>query len=220
MMSTTEKMTKTISVGLVDDHVLLRKGLAALVSDRGFKVSVQADNGQQLTEILSRSNIPDVLLIDISMPVMDGYATAKWLKDKYPQVKILALSMYDDDQSVIRMLQNGARGYLLKDCQPEQIMRAIETVHEKGYYHSELISTRLIMSVQRSDEFNETQLTDKAKRFLQLACSEMTYKEIGAALKLSPRTIDGYRDALFAKLGIKSRVGLVIYAMKNRLVTI
>jgi DNA-binding NarL/FixJ family response regulator len=214
-------LNKTISVGLVDDHILLRKGLASLISDRGFRISIQADNGKQFIDTVHTSNVPDVLLLDISMPVLDGYATMKWLKDNYPDVKVLALSMYDDEQAIIRMLQHGARGYLLKDCQPEQIMKAIETVHEKGLYHSELVSTRLITSMQRpSDEFNESKLTDRAKRFLQLACSEMTYKEIGAALNLSPRTIDGYRDALFAKLGIKSRVGLVIYAMKHGIVTI
>jgi two-component system, NarL family, invasion response regulator UvrY len=211
---------KTITVGLVDDHVLLRKGLANLLSEEGFEVAIQAKNGRELTEMVNRKNIPDVVIADINMPVMDGYATATWLRSHYPEVKILALSMYDDEQAIIRMLHCGAGGYVLKDCAPEEFTTAIHSIHERGYYHSELVGSRLIQSISSDSKLPHEKLTEKELKFLQLICSEMTYREIADIMQLSPRTVDGYRDNLFAKLHIKSRVGLAIYAVKSRLVYI
>ena len=219
-------MTKAISIGLVDDHVLLRKGLATLLSERDFDVSLQADNGRDFIQALGTGQPPEVLLLDINMPVMDGYATAQWMKTNHPETKILALSVYDDENSIIRMLHCGARGYILKDCEPDELSRAIRSVAERGYYHSELVSSKLIHSLQlqnnggASPNSSHVELTQKETQFLRLICSEKTYKEIASEMRLSPRTIDGYRDMLFEKLGIKSRVGLVLFAIKNRLVQV
>lgn len=209
----------TISVGLVDDHVLLRKGLAALLVDNSFRVVLQSDNGKHFIDNLEPGDVPDVVLLDINMPVMDGYQTAHWLKTNYPDVRILALSMYDDEQAIIRMLHSGARGYILKDCEPEELTTAIQSVYEKDFYHSELVSSRLIHNMQGNSVHAATAaLNQKEIEFLKLNCSEKTYKEIAQDMHLSPRTIDGYRDALFEKLGIRSRVGLVIYAIRHRFV--
>lgn len=215
-------MRKPAIVALVDDHVLLRKGLAALLEENGYPNVMQADNGRQFVASLSNGNVPDVVLLDINMPVMDGYATATWLKKHHPAVKILALSMYDDEHSIIKMLRHGAGGYILKDCEPVELKVAIEEMLEKGYYHNELVSSKLIHTVQNASTQGKigSELTPKEVTFLQLICSELTYKEISAVMKLSPRTIDGYRDALFEKLGIKSRVGLVMFAIKHRLINV
>ena len=217
-------MSKPVIVGLVDDHVLLRKGLASLLVDNGYPTVIQADNGKQFIEKLDRGEVPDIVLLDINMPVMDGYATALWLKEHHPQMKVLALSMYDDEHSIIRMLRHGAGGYILKDCEPAELKIAIEAILQKGYYHNELVSSKLIHTMQNADNGSVRngypELSTKEVKFLQLICSEMTYKEISAVMKLSPRTIDGYRDALFEKLGIKSRVGLVMFAIRNHLINV
>ena len=213
------------TVALVDDHVLLRKGLASLLEDLDHQVVHQADNGKDFTEKLSAGPLPEVVLLDINMPVMDGYQTAQWLKQHHPDIKVLALSMNDDEHAMIRMLKNGARGYVLKDCEPAELRTAIHALMTKGYYHSELVTARLIHSLsQMDDEGSSTKqllgLNEKEILFLKLACTEMTYKEIADQMGLSPRTIDGYRDGLFEKLGIKSRVGLVLFAIKNGVVTV
>jgi DNA-binding NarL/FixJ family response regulator len=215
-------MNKAPVIGLVDDHVLLRKGLAILLEDNGYPNVIQADNGKQLIEKLSSGDVPELVLLDINMPVMDGFATAAWLKQQHPSVKILALSIYDDEHSIIKMLRLGAGGYILKDCEPAELQVAMESMLTKGFYHNELVSSKLIHTMQSAGDSGKigTDLTRKELAFLKLVCSEMTYKEISAVMKVSPRTIDGYRDALFDKLGIKSRVGLVLFAIKHRLIDI
>jgi len=216
-------MNQPIRVALVDDHVLVRKGLAALLESKNFRVIIQADNGRHFISELEKGEIPDVVLLDINMPVMDGYATAQYLKSNHPEINILALSVLDDEDAIIKMLHAGAGGYLLKDAEPEDLTLAIETIAERGFYHSELVSLKLIQRMQSGGHTKRDDmpvLSAKEKQFLQLICSEMTYKEIASHMQLSPRTIDGYRDMLFEKLGIKSRVGLVLFAIKQKLVNV
>jgi DNA-binding NarL/FixJ family response regulator len=146
------------------------------------------------------------------MPVMDGFAATKWLKSKYPQIKVLALSMFEDDKSVIQMIKSGAGGYVLKESRPRDLLEAIKVINEKGVYVNDMVSGKLIRSVN-ADETN--QLTPKEFEFLQLCCSELTYKEISDQMFVSPRTVDNYRESLFQKLNVKSRTGLVLYAIQN-----
>lgn len=207
-------------MALADDHVLLRNGLARLIdSFEDYAVIFEADNGLDLQEKVAKHGAPDLMLMDINMPKMDGFAAAEWLKQTHPLTRILALSMYDQENSVIRMFKAGARGYILKDCEPPELMAALDSVMKKGYYYSELVTGKLIHSLNKLDDEGSTQnadkLNDKELQFLKLACTEMTYKEIADKMNLSPRTIDGYRDALFEKLKLKTRVGLVMYALKN-----
>jgi DNA-binding NarL/FixJ family response regulator len=217
-----------IKIALVDDHVLLRKSLANMLQQRGFPVVLQADNGKQFIEGLQHNELPDVVLMDINMPVMDGYAASQWVRTNHPGIRILALSVYDDENAIIRMLHSGARGYVLKDCEPEELTSAIEILAEKCIYHSELVSSKLMHKLQNGSAAGNAGnalnlrlvLTEKEKEFLRLNCSEMTYKEIAAKMGISPRTVDGYRDQLFEKLDIKSRVGLVLFAIKNKLIEI
>jgi two-component system invasion response regulator UvrY len=213
-------------VALVDDHVLLRNGLANLVqSFASYSVLFEAAHGRDLIEQLTQSTTPDIVLLDINMPEMDGYDTALWLKKNFPEIKVLALSMYDTESSIIRMLRNGARGYLLKDIDPPELKTALDSLVKKGFYYSEAITGKLIHAVNSIDSTENilkaiVALNEKEIEFIKLACTELTYKEIAERMNLSPRTIDGYRDTLFEKLNVKTRVGLAMYAIKNGIVTI
>jgi DNA-binding NarL/FixJ family response regulator len=214
-----------IKVALADDHVLLRSGLAGLVSNLGYEVKFECSNGKELISKLDKNDLPDVILMDINMPEMDGYDATLWLKTNYPLVYVLALSMYDDENAIIRMLRNGAKGYIMKDSDPIELKRAIDDVMTKGVHYSELVTGKLLHSIYKVDEpRNGTQqmldLNDRELEFLKLASTEMTYKEIAEQMHLSPRTIDGYRDALFEKLNIKNRVGLVLFAIKHSIVQV
>lgn len=208
-------------IALVDDHILMRKGLANLLTDLEHDILLEADNGKDLFSKLKEKPLPDVVLLDINMPQMDGYETAQLLRQKHPEVKVLALSMYDDEIAIIRMLRNGVCGYVMKDCEPRELKAAIKAVMEKGFYYSELVSGYLIRTIHDNDDTGSlSRLTQKELEFLKLCCTEMTYKEIADKMFVSPRTIDGYRDELFRKLNIKSRVGLVMFAIKNGIVNV
>lgn len=212
------------NVVLVDDHVLLRNGLANLIGSFGnYDVLFEADNGRKFIEKIETGLLPDIVLMDINMPEMDGYETCVWLKDNFPQVKILALSMYDNESAIIRMFKAGVKGYILKDCDPSELKNALDAVMTKGFYYSEMVTGKLIHTINSLDEKQSTsknilQLSEREIMFLKLVCSELTYKEIADKMFVSPRTIDGYRDSLFEKLNVKTRVGLAMYSIKNGIV--
>lgn len=206
-------MNAKISIAIVDDHTLFRMGLSSILRESvAIDVLFEAENGRELQQKV-RDNVPDVVLMDVNMPVMDGYEATSWLKGNYPDVKVLALSMYEDDNSIIKMIRCGAAGYVLKQSRPGQLVNAIEMIYSSGFFFNELVSAGLRRNVLRDD--STSRLSDREKQFLQMACSELTYKEIADKMFVSPRTVDNYREALFEKLGIKSRVGLVLYAIKN-----
>lgn len=219
-------MLSSINVVLVDDHILLRNGLANLIkSFGGYNVIFEADNGKHLIEQLYPEQMPDIILMDINMPEMDGYETTIWLRKNYPDTKVLALSMYDNENAIIRMFKAGAKGYILKDCDPIELRTALHALTSKGFYYSEMVTGRLIHTINQMDEENNhikslTQLNDREMEFIRYACSELTYKEIADKMFLSARTIDGYREALFEKLHVKTRVGLAMYAIKNGIVNL
>jgi two-component system, NarL family, invasion response regulator UvrY len=213
------------TIVLTDDHSLLRNGLAALVKTLGHTVLFEADNGKDFISKLDNNNLPDVLLLDINMPEMDGYETAQWIKENHPDIKVLALSMYDNENSIIRMLKCGAKGYILKDSEPAELKAAIDALVNKGYYYSDLVSGKLIHAINKIEDAGNdvntvNNLNERETDFLKYACTELTYKEIADKMFLSPRTIDGYRDALFEKLHVKTRVGLVMFAIKNGIVNL
>lgn len=216
-------MTDTVTkIALVDDHSLLRGSLASLINSfEGYKVLFEADNGKEFIQLLQKNTSPDIVLLDITMPEMNGFETAAWIKQHMPSIKVLVLSMMDDDTAIISMLKEGARGYILKDSKPFIFRQALDNIRDKGFFMNELVSNKMLNYVVGEDKKNYasviTQLTEKETKFLKLACSEMTYKEIAAELGLSPRTVEGYRDELFKKLGVMSRVGLVMFAIKNGL---
>jgi two-component system, NarL family, invasion response regulator UvrY len=213
------------NIVLVDDHVLLRNGLAELVKSLGHTVLFEADNGKDFTAKLNAKSLPDVVLMDINMSEMDGYETAQWIKINQPDIKVLALSMYDNETSIIRMLKCGAKGYILKDSEPAELKAAIHALLNKGFYYSDLVSGKLIHAINKIDDEGSdvntvNNLNERETDFLKYSCTELTYKEIADKMFVSPRTIDGYRDTLFEKLHVKTRVGLVMYAIKNGIVNV
>lgn len=214
-------MTKSreIKIAIVDDHLLFASSLEKLVHTfAGYKVLFHSKNGLELQKQLKTSDeLPDVILLDINMPVMDGHETILWLTSNHPKIMVLALSMDDDEEVILKMLRNGAKGYLLKDIHPDKLKEAITEVLDKGYYHSDKVSAALLNSIGKTDDDNSPVFKENELTFMKLACSEMTYKEIANIMNLSPKTIDGYRHELFNKLEIKNRVGLVLYALKNNI---
>lgn len=207
------------TVVIVDDHSLFASSLEKLINTfPSFKVLYHAKNGLELQQkIKNEKEPPDIILLDINMPVMDGFETAEWLTENHSEIKALALSMEDDEQTILKMLRKGVKGYLLKDIHPEILNEALQELVEKGYYHSDKVSETLLNSLNPSGHNNNLDFKENELKFIELACSEMTYKEIADIMNLSPKTIDGYRQDLFRRLNIKNRVGLVMFALKNNL---
>jgi len=209
-------------IALVDDHILLRNGLAALINSfNGYQVSFEADHGKDFINMITNHGSPDIVLLDINMPEMNGFETAGWIKEHLPATKILVLSMMDNETSIISMLKSGAGGYILKDSKPSIFRQALDDIRDKGFFMNDLVTHKMLNYVkgeeQNTDAAIIARLSDKELTFLKLACTEKTYKEIASEMNLSPRTVEGYRDDLFAKLGVMSRVGMVLFAIKNGL---
>ena len=210
-----------IKVALVDDHVIFRKSLAILIGMlEGFEIVSEAGNGKEFIDQLDKNKLPDIVLMDITMPVMDGVETTKWLKQNKYKIKVIALSMIKNELVIIRMLKNGARGYILKDCEPEELQTALLDVYHKGYYFNEFVTPQLQTESEDEKAVIKQMVNERELEFLRLVCTEKSYKEIADDMASSPRTIDGYRDALFRKLNVSTRVGLVLYALKNDLVRV
>jgi two-component system, NarL family, invasion response regulator UvrY len=218
-------MTQTsVKIGLVDDHILIRDALANVVrSFDEFSVSLVAENGKEFIEKLNPVNIPEILLLDLNMPEMDGHATTQWILKNHPEIKILMLTMYDAD-SLIHLIKAGVRGFLKKDVPPGELRHALKCILTDGNYFSQSITSRLFNLVKNQGNKNSLWgtiiLNENEISFLKLVATELTYKEMAQKMQISPRTIDNYRDALFLKLNVKSRVGLALYAIKSGIVTI
>jgi DNA-binding NarL/FixJ family response regulator len=211
-----------IKIGLVDDHQLFLKLLSVLVSNlNGFSVVVEAGNGKELQEkIESGSPLPDIMLIDVNMPVMNGFQTAKWLHASYPSIRMVALSMNDTELTVFEMLNAGCCSYLLKNTHPDLMEKVLTEIYLKNYYDSYINNTNLSELVLHNPLPSTTKIGEKEREFLQHATSDLTYKEIAGIMDLSQRTIDGYRESLFTKLKVQSRTGMILEAIKRGLVRV
>ncbi len=210
------------TVGIVDDHVLFAQSLQGLINSfTGFEVLFMAKNGNDLINKLDNANCdPEIILLDINMPVMNGFETITWLNEKKPNIKVIALSMDDDEDTIIKMLRLGSKGYLLKDIHPETLTKALNEVVSKGHYYSDQVTQTLLDSVNKKESNTKAKdFTSRELEFLELACSDKTYKEIADVMCLSPKTVDNYRDTLFKKLEVRSRIGLVLYALKHEIVS-
>lgn len=213
---------KTITVALADDHLLLCNALATLLNTfPNVEVLFTATNGTEVIEMINQREIPDILIMDLNMPGTDGYETARWLQKNEASVKVLILTMYDSDITLIRLLQAGVKGFLKKDIHPDELKIAIHNTMQYGYYYQQSVSGKLASLVVQNED-NEVMkrkaLTEQELLFLKLSCTEMTYKEVATQMNLTPRAVDTLRDNLFIKLDLKSRVGLAIYAIRTGLV--
>jgi len=216
---------KPAKIALVDDHILLRDALASIVDTfEDCKTVLLAGNGKEFIEKLQSSTLPDLVILDLNMPQLDGYETAKWLRINYPEMHVLVLTMYDSEIALIQLLQAGVRGFLKKDIHPGELRYAIQSVMNTGYYYSHNTTGRLVNLFKneglRNSMLHTIILSPNELTFLKLASTDLTYKEIALHMQISPRTIDNYRDSLFIKLNVKSRVGLAIYAIKSGIVTL
>ena len=210
---------KTSKIVIVEDHVLLSQAISALVNSfENFDVTYLCKNGKELiTKLKTPANIPDIILMDVNMPIMNGIETTTYLREHYPNIKVIALSVEEEEDTIIKMLKAGAKGYLLKDVEKNILETALNEVINNGYYHTKDVSNLLINSLNEDFKNSKTQLKEREIEFLKLVCTELTYKEIAEKMFLSPKTIDGYRDTLFYKLQVKNRIGLVIYAIKHKI---
>jgi two-component system invasion response regulator UvrY len=202
-----------IKLALVDDHVMLRNSLAILIKKiGGYEVIMEADNGFDFFQQLKAGVVPDLVLLDITMPVIDGVETAILLKQQYPQIKIIALTMVQNEFIILRMLNSGVRGYLLKDCDTSELIEALQEVSAGEFYYNGSITKEM---TSRNLRKYDVVMNARERTFLKWACTDLTHKQIAEEMQVSPRTIDTYRDSLFRKLNVNSRVGLAIYAIKN-----
>ena len=213
-----------IKVALADDHVLLRTALASLINNfEDCFVVIQASNGDELIEELKTSIVPDVILLDLNMPLMGGMETAAWLQENHPAIHVLMLTMYDSELALIRLLQAGVKGFLKKDAHPDELRFAIQSVMQSGFYYSHNTTGKLVNLFRRqpanTNSLSKNLLSDVEIDFLKFASTELTYKEVAQKMNLNPRAVDTLRDSLFQKLSVKSRVGLVMYAIKHGIVT-
>lgn len=209
-----------IRIGIVDDHQLFRKSLSILLSNfPEFDVVVDANNGRDLqVKIKPIQPLPDIILVDVAMPLMDGVETATWLNASFPEVRLVALSMNDQESMILRMMRAGCCSYLLKDMPPEILRQALQEVYAHRYFNADLPQRTLSEILRSNHEDALPRITDKERDFLQYATSDYTYKQIASLMHVSERTIDGYRESLFAKLGVQSRTGMVLEGIKRGLV--
>ncbi|KPH11255.1 response regulator transcription factor [Chryseobacterium sp. ERMR1:04] len=208
-------MKKTIVI--VDDHLLIAKALEGIIGNfKDFEVIYVAENGKDLIQKFEDNNtIPDIILLDISMPIMDGFETVLWLKQNQPDIKVMALSMQGDDKSVIKMIKNGAKGYLLKNTHPKDLEEALIKLNSDGFFYPEWASKIIFANMNNDKNEFGVRISDREKEFLRYTVTELSYKEIADRMCCSPRTVESYRDQLCEKLDLKTRVGLAVFAIKN-----
>jgi DNA-binding NarL/FixJ family response regulator len=212
-----------IKVAIADDHKIFRKGvILSLRPYTNIKFVLEAENGDELLKGIPETE-PDVILMDLRMPGKDGIEATKIISKQYPDIKIVVLTMYEDERFVYHMMENGANGYLLKNSEPDEIRRSIYAVHENGYYFNDLVNKallkKLVLKNNLKPSFNQNvELTERELEVLKLICEEKTAAEIAKEIYLSPRSVEGIRQRLIEKVGVRNSAGLVMFAVKNGLV--
>jgi two-component system invasion response regulator UvrY len=213
-----------IKVALVDDHKITRLGIKSLLElNREIQVSIEASNGKQLLEKMENTPIPDIAILDINMPEMNGFETIRHLRKKYESIKIIVFSLIYEEDTVVNMINSGACGYISKNSDPDTLALAVLSVHEKGFYLGDLVKREYFSNAKNhkiKPGFHGTRyLTPKELEFIKLSASNLSYKEIAQELEITPKTLENYRDSLFIKLDIKNRAALVLYGFKNGLIS-
>jgi DNA-binding NarL/FixJ family response regulator len=223
-MSMNNPNTEPIKVLIADDHVLYRAGVkTALSAKKDLKVIAEADNGMHLLNMLKMIK-PDVILLDIQMPIMDGIGALPEIKKNWPNIKVIMLTMMDDHSMITKLMELGANSYLSKTSDSEIIYEAIKTCFEQEYYFNSLTNKALLTNLKLKNNptpqkiaILDANLNDKEVLILKLMCEEKSTKEIADIVELSPRTVESIRDKLKVKTGAKSTAGLIMYAVKNNL---
>lgn len=208
-------MVNPINVAFADDHSKYRESLVQFIQTAAanIKISIQGDNGRDLINKIEKQNsIPDVCLLDINMPVLNGYDTIAELKHRWPEIKVLVFSMHDNEFAILHMLRCGARGYVLKHGDPNEIINGINSIYEFGYYNTDLVGSVAI----RAASLPEINLREI--EFLKHCCLDLRYQEIAKRMNLTIRAVEWYRDTLFKKLHVKTRAGLALFAVQFGLV--
>ena len=212
-----------IKIAIADDYKIFREGLkVGLSADDSLEVMLEADNGEDLLKALETAT-PEIILMDLKMPIMDGMEATKEVRKKFPSIKVLVVSMYEDDKFIIHLMENGANGYLLKNAEPDEIRRSIYSVYENGYYFNDLVNKallkKLVLKNNLKPSFNQNiDLTEREQEVLKMICEEKTAAEIAKEIFLSPRSVEGIRQRLIEKIGVRNTAGLVMFAVKNGIV--
>lgn len=223
--------TRTLyKIGIVDDHQILRDAFARLINDKikGFQVTLSAENGWDMIGKLkqcSPDNLPDIIIMDINMPIMNGFEAVDWLTKNYPDIRILVMTMYSGEEYILKMLALGVNSYLTKNSSTDEVTAALQALAKKENYYTDEVAQIAIRSLKKSNSSEEPfwdqytlHLSEKEKQFVRLACTDLTYAEIAKELSISPRSAEALRVSLFEKLNVKSRVGLVMWAIRNDVV--
>ncbi|MBA2563353.1 MAG: response regulator transcription factor [Chitinophagaceae bacterium] len=212
-----------VKVAIADDHKIFRKGvILSLRQFNNIKFVQEAENGQELINGLVESN-PDVILMDLKMPVKDGIESTKYINKHFPSIRIIILTMYEDERFVGHLMDSGANGYLLKSTDPAEIKKAISDVMRTGFYLNNFVNRILIKKNYSKQKFNptlnkEVVISDREKEVLTLVCMEYTAQEISQKMEISARTVEAIKDRLMERFGVKNSVGLVFYSLKNSLI--
>ncbi|MEL6637831.1 MAG: response regulator transcription factor [Bacteroidota bacterium] len=212
----------SIHLGIVDDELLFRKGLRALISEREeIEVILEAGNGQELLDQLREGPIPDVLLLDLNMPVLSGVETTKALQKSHPEIRIIILTTHYSKGFIVKMIELGAASYLPKNSEPEEVAETVLTVAAKGFYYNDHVMNVIRENMQRKvkrHHLAHVEISSREKEVLQLICEQYTTAEIATKLFISPRTVDGHRNNLLEKTGARNTAGLVVFALENKVV--
>ena len=209
-----------IKLALADDQVLFRRGMAMLLRDMSdVEVVFECSNGEELLTGL-QGNAIDIVLLDLEMPVLNGIETMKRMREEFPQVKVIVLSMHSEEKYIVHLMELGANGYVLKTAEPDEIENAVRSVATSGYHFSEMVSRVMLQGLVKKEKIKPTfrdvdPLTERELDVLRLICQELTTTEIAGKLFLSPRTVEGYRNNILQKIGARNTAGIVVYAMSK-----
>jgi len=210
-------MEQIVRLSIAEDHPIMLKGICDILSGGIFQIDIEASDGNELIDKLRKAeNLPDICIIDISMPGLNGYELLKEIRKNWTSVKVLVLSEFYDEYSALEMLRSGANGYLQKNCTPQQLHHALANIYYHEYYYTASVSKKISEMNHYGAQFPK--ITDREMEFLQHCCSELSYKEIGELMGISARTVEAYRNALFDKLQLKTRTGLAMFALQNGIV--
>lgn len=220
-----------IQIAIVDDHNLFRKGLIKLINlgdkDERYSILFEASNGNELVEKINIKAKPDIILMDIDMPDMDGFEAVSWLQKFHPDINVLVISMFESEEKIVRMLRLKVKGYLSKDIKVEDVHKALEAIADKGFYYTDKVAEVMAKTIQDGNESSIGEpentsvwigLSENEREFVKLACTELTYQQIADKMNLSVKTIEGYRENMFQRFSFKNRVSLAMFAVKHGLV--